>query len=283
MSTAAGSSTGMENVLVVLEKCPLCGSRDLTQIKEVEYPEGTLKISRCGNCSISFSSTRFSDDFLNEKYYSKNYEEEVVGSADYADVSKRFFRGIINHARRVKPGGRWLDVGCGRGYLLDAASKFDFDCHGIDLKSDFLRNPNITFHNQDFLQFDFGGIRFDIITMINILDHIGAPAVYLEKVYGLLKPGGVLLIHVPNEHYFNKTMLPSGYTPNVHIVNYSEKNIGAILKRFGFSKVEFLSPTYKLRKSKRTMVLISLLEAFNRCAIVFNKGVWFSMQVIARK
>ena len=88
---------------------------------------------------------------------------------------------------------------------------------------------------------------------------------------------------MPNEHYFSKRLLPSGYSPNVHIVNYSEKNIAAILKRFGFSTVRFVSPAYKLRRDKKTMMLVGLLEAFNRWAVVFNRGIWFSMQVIAHK
>ena len=283
MTNATGVNAGDAEVLVDLDKCPMCASSDLNVIKKVAYPEGVLQVSRCTRCSISFSSTRFSDEFLNAKYYSKNYEEEIVGSLDYAEVSERFFQGIVAHARRIKPGGKWLDMGCGRGYLLHAASRSGFECHGIDLKSDFLSSPNVKYSNHDFLTFEFGDERYDIITMINILDHIGAPVPYLEKVYHLLKPGGVLLIHVPNEYYFSKKLLPSGYSPNVHIVNYSEKNIGSILKRFGFSKVEFVAPTYKLRKKKGTMMLVLLLEAFNRVASVFSNGIWFSMQVIAHK
>lgn len=271
------------NEIVNLKNCPLCSSNDFSLIKEMKYPEGILRVSRCNNCSISFSSTRFTDEYLHLKYYSKNYEEEIVGSVDYEKISKRFFWGIVDKIMKLKKDGRWLDIGCGKGYLLDVVSKNEFKCYGIDIKNEFIDNKEITFFNKSIFECDFGGVKFDVISMINVLDHIGFPAKYLRKAYDLLNPSGILYIHVPNEHYFGEKMFGSVYSPNVHLVNYSEKNIESVLKRFGFSKVEFVPPMFKYRKDKKAMMLIYLLEVFNKLSFVFNKGVWVSMQVIAHK
>ena len=270
-------------VLKNVKRCPVCGSNEFTLIDKIEYPEGLLKISRCNTCSVSFSSTRFSDEYLKVKYYSKNYEEEIVGDQNYEETSEQFFQGIVDKVKKLKNSGEWLDIGCGRGYLLDIASKNNFDCYGIDANDDFIDNKKIKFFNKNLFETDFNNGKFDIVSMINVLDHLGSPGEYLGKIYDLLGSDRILYIHVPNEYYFNKKVFNkfTGYCPNVHLVNYSEKNISSILKRFNFSKIEFVSPKYKTIGGKKEMLY--LLETFNNLAIKWNGGIWISMQVIAYK
>ena len=265
-------------VLESVKQCPICGSREFTLMKEMKYPEGLLEISRCNTCSVSFSSTRFSDEYLNSRYYSRNYEEEIVGHKNYEEISKRFFQGIVNKTKKLKKSGKWLDIGCGRGYLLDIASRNNFDCYGIDIKNDFVKNKGIKFFNKTLFETNFNNDEFDVISMINILDHLGSPRRYLREVYDLLNSDGILYIHVPNEHYFDNKIVnkflrcKTGYCPNVHLVNYSEKNIGSILRRFNFPKIEFVSPKYKIIESKK-MMLCYLLETFNNFAIKWSKDI----------
>ena len=272
-------------VLESVKQCPICGSREFTLIKEMEYPEGLLEISRCNTCSISFSSTRFSDEYLTFKYYNKGYEEVFLGYGDYKAVYEKSFQRIVDKIKKLKKSGKWLDVGCGKGYLLDIASRNNFDCYGIDMRKNFIKNDKIKFLSGNLFEVGFNDNEFDIITMINVLDHIGSPKEYFLKIRGLLKPNGILFIHVPNEYYFNKKMFNkfTQYSPNVHIINYSEKNIGSILKRFNFSKVEFVSPRYLIPENKKERILVFLLEIFNNFAIKWGKGIWISMQVIAHK
>ena len=273
------------NKIELLKKCPLCNSEKFDVFKEVEYPEGTLKISRCNNCTISFSSTRLTDEYLKSKFYNKDYEEDIVGQKKYEILSHRFFQDIFNKIKRIKTGGKWLDIGCGKGYLLDIASKNNFDCYGIDINDDFIENEKINFFNKDLFDLDFDNNFFNIITMCNTLDHIGLPKLYLEKVLNILKPGGILFVHVPNEYYFDRALFSNftQYSPNVHLVNYSHKNIVNVLEKFGFSNISFLSPKYKKFEDKKRMSMIYSLELLNKFTIVFNRGIWLSMQVIAYK
>lgn len=275
----------MDKIIEVLKKCPICDSEKFTLIREIRYPEGLLRISRCDNCSVSFSSTRFSDEYINFKYYNKGYEEVFFDYRDYEAVYKKSFQSIVDKIKKLKNSGKWLDIGCGKGYLLDIASKNNFDCYGIDVRKTFIKNDKIKFLSGSLFEAGFNDNEFDIITMINVLDHIGSPKEYLLKIRALLKPNGILFIHVPNEYYFNKKIFNkfTQYSPNVHIVNYSEKNIGSILKRFNFSKVEFFSPKYLTHENKKERILLFLLEIFNNFAIKWNNGIWISMQVIAYK
>lgn len=272
-------------IIKSLKTCPICDSTNFDIIKKVEYPEGILKISRCNGCSVSFSSTRFTEEYLKSKYYSTDYEKDIVGHKNYENLSQRFFQNIFNKIQNLKKTGKWLDIGCGKGYLLEIASRNNFDCYGIDINDDFVENDHINFFNKDLFDLDFDNNKFDIITMCNSLDHIGLPKKYLEKIYNLLKPRGILFIHVPNEYYFDRGIFRNftQYSPNVHLVNYSQKNIVYILEKFGFSKIIFLSPKYKQFEDKKRMSMIYSLELLNKLTVVFNRGIWLSMQVIAYK
>jgi hypothetical protein len=84
----------MDEIIEVLKECPICGSEKFTLIREIRYPEGLLRISRCDDCSVSFSSTRFSDEYLNFKYYKESYEEMFLNYEDYEAVYKKSFRSI---------------------------------------------------------------------------------------------------------------------------------------------------------------------------------------------
>jgi len=273
----------MVDKIIEVEKCPICTSENFTLIREVKYQEGLLRISRCDSCSVSFSSTRFSDEYLNIKYYKEGYEETHLNYRDYGAVYSRSFQSIVDKIKRIKSSGKWLDIGCGKGYLLSIAQRNNYDCYGIDIRKTFINSGKITYFSGNLFEAGFNDNEFDIITIISVLEHIGSPKEYLQKIRCLLKPNGILFIHVPNEYYFNKKGFSkfTNYSPNVHLVNYSHKNIACVLNRFNFSKVEFTSPKYFTSENKKKRMLVLLLEIFNAVAIKWNRGIWIAMQVIA--
>ncbi len=263
----------------------MCGSGDFSEILTKGYKQGDLRVSRCANCTISFSSTRFSDDYLEKEFYESDFEGEIAGYDDYEDVSRRFFSGIIEKVKSARPCGHWLDVGCGRGYLVQAAVKNGFTCCGIDLSPAFVEDPSIDLRRTDLFDPQFESESFDVVSVINVLDHIGDPRRFLTRVSELLRPEGLLFIHVPNERYFGKWPFhgQAAYTPSVHIVNYSQDNIAQLLSRFGFKGCRVVGPRFKGSSHWKRMAMIHGLEAFNRVAGIFGTGMWPTIQVLARK
>jgi len=263
----------------------MCGSGDFSEMLTSEYKDDVLIVSRCGNCTISFSSTRLSDEYLETEYYESDFEGEFAGYDDYENISERFFAGIVEKVKRAQPGGRWLDVGCGRGYLVQAAVRNGFSGCGIDLSTEFVDDPSVDFRRADLFDSQFEAESFDVISVINVLDHIGDPHRFLTRIRELLKPGGLLFIHVPNERYFDRWPFrgQSTYIPSVHIVNYSQNNVADLLSRLGFSSCKVVAPRFKGSSSWKRMTLLRGLEAFNAVAGIFGMGILPTMQVLARK
>ena len=104
-----------------------------------------------------------------------------------------------------------LDAGCGAGeYSFYLAKKFPrATIDAIDKNIDFnytdyllkkTRLKNINFIKKDILEVnDFD--KYDLIFSIDVLEHIGLNQSALEKLYNTLKPGGRLIIHLPQKEW----------------------------------------------------------------------------------
>lgn len=98
-------------------------------------------------------------------------------------------------------GSRVLDLGCGDLHLLKTISELrpDLELHGVDvgeIPTKFL-TTKITFIKSDFAAYD-PACRFDLITAVDILEHLAVPQNLVKKSYDLLREGGGLYLNVPS-------------------------------------------------------------------------------------
>jgi 2-polyprenyl-3-methyl-5-hydroxy-6-metoxy-1,4-benzoquinol methylase len=94
---------------------------------------------------------------------------------------------------------RILDVGCGDGLLFDCLGRFG-EVFGVESDEHTIA-PDSPHRPRIFLQqFDAGfqpGQTFDLILMLDVLEHLPEPEVALQHARTLLSPGGRLLMTVP--------------------------------------------------------------------------------------
>jgi 2-polyprenyl-3-methyl-5-hydroxy-6-metoxy-1,4-benzoquinol methylase len=134
----------------------------------------------------------------------------------YGDPGDRRFPAIIEalqnalYNRRAKMveavaggrGGNVLDVGCGRGLLLAAFRKRGWQPQGTELSAAAARYARevakVPVEIGSLKDIHFPANHFDATTMWHVLEHIHDPRMILAEVRRILKPGGVLLVGVPN-------------------------------------------------------------------------------------
>ena len=105
------------------------------------------------------------------------------------------------------PARTFLDVGCGEGWALDYFQRQGWDVLGLDFSSFSLEqfHPGLRGRLRagdlyDGLQELIAeGRQFDVLWLDNVLEHVLDPAELLRRCRALTRPGGVLLVDVPND------------------------------------------------------------------------------------
>jgi 2-polyprenyl-3-methyl-5-hydroxy-6-metoxy-1,4-benzoquinol methylase len=98
--------------------------------------------------------------------------------------------------------GKVMDVGCGNGGYIMLLKKMGWEVYGIDISTNALEKikPDAKTHvlTGELIEQDLPENQFDLVTMWHSLEHMRDPREILRKIYSITKPGGKLLLCVPN-------------------------------------------------------------------------------------
>jgi len=160
-------------------------------------------------------------------------------------MEKTFFEYFPSNVK-----GSLLDVGCGDGAFLIEAQKHGFEVWGIDFdrKSVETAKRHLSVDTiyamslEEFHKFaKEKGLKFDVITFFEVLEHQDKLMEFLRMVRELLKEGGYIAGSVPNrERLFNKIdwkYFYWDYLPH-HFLRFSEKALKTTLEIVGFKNVK---------------------------------------------
>lgn len=145
------------------------------------------------------------------------------------------------------PPGNFLDIGCGHGAFVHAASRSGWNVKGLDYPSEattYAKNIlglNII-EDELISAVQSGKIReeqFDFITAWHCLEHSSKPVEFLTYAARLLKPGGKLLLAVPNSEAHGMQQMREDWVwcqqPFVHVVHYNSTGLSLAASRAGLS------------------------------------------------
>jgi SAM-dependent methyltransferase len=173
-----------------------------------------------------------------------------------------FNRGIKKAIKRIKLSGTVLDIGCGSGNFLRCMKEAGFSVSGIEPSasgSQFARTEHglDIYHGmvEDYLA-AHRARRFDVITLLNVLEHLTEPAQTLLRLRQILAPDGLLAIVVPDARFHDlagklrrglglrdpfwlEKSLPfvSGFKLPDHLCSFQPRTIVSLLQRCGFTVV----------------------------------------------
>ena len=101
----------------------------------------------------------------------------------------------------LAPGARVLDVGCGRGVILGPLADRGFEAHGVELSEAAVHGADPRAQMRiasDLTAAGYDAESFDQIVIWHVLEHLLDPRATLEECHRILKPGGRLVVAVPN-------------------------------------------------------------------------------------
>lgn len=162
-----------------------------------EYGQLTATVVRCigcGHCSV----VEAPDEESVAAAYGDAVDDvtlrEAPGQRATAD------RALARIEAEVRP-GRLLDVGCWTGSFLEAAATRGWTVTGIEPSkwaSSEAQRRGSTVHNAAFEDVALEPESFDLIVSCDVVEHLADPASAVERMAGLLRPGGAVYLTVPD-------------------------------------------------------------------------------------
>lgn len=171
-------------------------SRDLI-ITDSQYGR-TVKLMRCRRCGFVFGDR---DEVRGvTKLYARLEDRDYE---DGAEVRSLQMAKLVEAALAVCPSAKTLlDIGAGVGYLVKEASSRGLEAEGVEpsawAASRARDRSDLKVHTGIFPHADTDGRLFDIITLVDVIEHVERPLELLASVRRQLSPKGVCVVVTPD-------------------------------------------------------------------------------------
>jgi len=231
--------------------CKICATPVMQiGVRRGAFKDRLFKIFRCNTCGFIFVGNPWLDykQIYSEAYYKGRGADRFV---DYLfelrhpnrTIRQYEWRGIVQVVRSCIPLGsetHWLDFGCGNGGLVRYCREH-LPCSVWGYEQGWIRdqavNLGIPIMAEEVLNSAAG--TFDVVTAIEVIEHIADPVGELQRIRSLLKPGGLLFITTGNAAPHRDRLFEWGYfLPEVHISLFEPGTLARALKESGF-RAEF--------------------------------------------
>lgn len=232
-----------------LSSCPLCNAQGhlFKKISSKVY-DRQFDLHKCGSCSICYTYPSPPLELL-EKIYSGEYwlrENKVGVTKSLTGIVQSFNRArlaamIQPLTKRLSPGDRILEVGCGSGQLAVYLHQSGYDVDVTDVSQEILTeisdNYGIKGYCGDLQNIVFPPQPYQAVIFNNVLEHLHAPGENLLRAHQLLDQNGYVFIEVPNIDSIQFTLFRENWFPlqlPEHLFHFSPRSLQGIITELGF-------------------------------------------------
>ncbi len=298
------------------DHCLICGGNELKIIRteknsmiEIDFLKPYLQkdstLVSCKQCHMAFVQSIPNDD----QFYASIYADSTRDvSIDFKYSGKlAIFDQIKTSLLKYKTAGTLLDIGTGTGAFLHQM-KTHFKTTGIELGSsarEYARSIGFEVYEAPVEKLPFPSESYDVVTIIDVLEHLPDPKAAMSEIHRVLKIGGLLYIKVPNYKMqvakqnilnFLKLSNEGMMGDYIHINHFCPRSLSTLtinhgfeILESGFSKSELWS--LKWQGAPRSLfyrifrnVIVQTTSVFLEIgSVVFRKDLGLNIYILIRK
>ena len=242
--------------------CPLC--RDSKPENFNIYFDGYVKLYRCKTCGFVAQYPGPGQNTILTSYEDFPQSRALGEGQEFLYPNKRrVLQNIVDHVFDIGGSGKILDVGCGDGHFLHLCALRGFTCHGVEpsKKTSAYASSSTGIHviQEPYKKELFLEDSFDVVSFIQVLEHIPNPAPVLEAARYHLRSGGLLVVEVPSirsPHFLLYQLTgikwfarpPRGIIYS-HVNYFSPKTLVALIEQVGFKQKELITGRWRFKYS----------------------------------
>ncbi len=250
-----------KNNAIPSTNCITCNSKETS----FWFTKNKANVHRCKNCRLIFvypipeaTSEIYSDNYFcgaTDGFGYINYEQDKIAGAN---VFTKYLSFIFQYRPQK---GRLLDVGSATGAFVQAANEANWEAIGVEI-SDYAasegRKKGLDIRTGIIETCGFDENSFDVITMLDVFEHLPNPVETLSHIKKLLRPGGLFVINIPDAGSAYARIMGKRWPliiPPEHIHLFNINNLEMILDRGDFSIVT----KHKIGKKFRPAYIFQIL------------------------
>ncbi len=220
--------------------CEICGAKTARPLFEIEGVDAP--IVACTGCGLGRFHPMIDDERI-RSFYPENYYGEP--GTKFRPILERLVRAVAARhigflSRDVPSGGSILDVGCGRGVLFGPLADRGFRVFGVEANEHAIRGCDARAEVRIATRLSDAGFEaesFDQIVIWHVLEHMVDPFDAIAECSRLLRPGGRLIVAVPNfESWQARWSGPHWFhlDPPRHLYHFPCSALATLVEKHGF-------------------------------------------------
>lgn len=268
----------MENKTVEV-KCLNCNSGT-----RIWGNKNSYDLYSCSVCGLIFvyplpdPSSVYNQDYFSGAYSGFGY---VNYDADKEPMVPTFNKYLDLFSRYGKEKGSLFDIGAATGFFLKIAKSRGYGVSGVEMSDHAAgeaRKAGIDVSSGDLMSMSIANNSFDVVTMLDVLEHMTEPFVELLESKRILKSGGLLVVNAPNGQSLLARILKTKWhlvLPPEHLFYFSPKNLSMFLEANGFETVYngTLGKRFTFQYIFKMLYKWQKLPIWNYLSKIFSKGI----------
>lgn len=274
--------------------CPLCettNEKSFGIILQESNQAMRQKALQCKKCGLVYLSDYKKDrsNLYNEDYSVWGKQDESFEETVRKSKLKSFQKLLQKTTKFVQEKNpRLLDIGAGKGYLMEAAQSNGFDVFGLELSAYAASVAEKKFPGKiktgELEKGKFTPNLFDIITMTDVFEHFSDPRAYFSIIKNILKPKGIIVITTPNSNSITRKIFGKNWFhyKDEHVIYWNKQSLNHLCKLFDFrilkytNNIKWITLSYLIHYSKKYS-----LRGFNKLFLILDKILPQSLKTTA--